>query len=150
MITLQDLQKINLDQLDQNQIKKLYSELVDTINFHNYKYYVEASPVISDREYDQLFDWLKKLEQKFPKIVRLDSPTQKLTFQVQEEFNQAPHKVPMLSLENTYNAEDLEQWHDFLARQLSGREISNRSRAVEPKFDGSSVEVVYQNGKFVQ
>ncbi len=150
MITLQDLQKINLDQLDQNQAKELYSQLVDTINFHNYRYYVEASPVISDREYDQLFDWLKKLEQKFPNIVRPDSPTQKLTFQVQEEFNQAPHKVPMLSLENTYNAEDLKQWHEFLTRQLASHGVQHRSRAIEPKFDGSSVEIVYQNGKFVQ
>ena len=150
MLTLKDLQKINLDKLPIEEAKKIYPQLVKTVNFHNYKYYVEASPVISDREYDQLFDWLKKIEQKFPQLIKPDSPTQKLTFQVQEEFKQASHKVPMLSLENTYDAEDLKQWHDFISRQLVSHNVKKRSRTIEPKFDGSSVEVVYQSGKFVQ
>ena len=150
MITLQDLQQINIDQLSPQELKRLYDELVDTVNFHNYKYYVEASPVISDWEYDQLFDWLKKIEQRYPQLVRDDSPTQKLTFQIQEEFRQAPHKVPMLSLENTYNVDDLKQWHEFLSRQLQSKLAGEQSRTIEPKFDGSSVEIVYKDGKFVQ
>ncbi len=139
-----------VEDIDFSQAKQIYEDLVKIINFHNWLYYVEANPVISDYEFDQLFDYLKKLEKKFPQLISPDSPTQRLTFQVQTEFKTAKHKVPLLSLDNTYNAEDLYQWYDFLKRQLNPLGIEKWSYVVEPKFDWSSVELVYKNGKFVQ
>jgi DNA ligase (NAD+) len=106
-------------------------------------YYVKASPVISDYQYDKLYHYLEDLEKKFPQIISSDSPTQRLNVPVQEEFKKAKHKVPLLSLENSYNAEDLIEWDDFINRNL--KEIAEDlnlkitedfiSYHIEPKFD---------------
>ncbi len=139
-----------IDTLSLEEAKKIYKDLVDIINFHNYLYYVEANPVISDYEFDQLFKYLKDIEAKYPQLISPDSPTQRLTFQLQTEFKTAPHKVPLLSLDNTYNADDLKEWHKFITRQLTAFGINKWSYSIEPKYDWSSVELVYKNWKFVQ
>ena len=143
------VEKVNLDSLDINGVKKIYKDLIDVINYHNWLYYVKASPVISDWQYDKLFAFLKKIEQKFPELIRPDSPTQRLNVPIQEEFKKEKHKMPLLSLDNSYNPEDIKQWAEFVIRNIEPvkKELNltdNISYHVEPKFDGSSVELVYE------
>lgn len=114
-----------VDDIKKNEIKKIYNELIYIVNFHNYLYYVYSNPIISDYEYDQLFDFLKKIEEKYPDIVRDDSPTNKLTYQVQDKFYQAEHKIPLLSLSNSYNSDDLYDWDEFVKRELKRKLNSN-------------------------
>lgn len=147
-----------VEKIDFETAKSIYNDLIDVINYHNYLYYVKAAPVISDYQYDKLFHYLEDIEKKFPNLIRKDSPTQRINVVVQEEFKKAKHKVPLLSLENSYNADDLLEWNDFVRRrldiiisELKGLNLKeNLSYHIEPKFDGSSVELVYKNWEFVQ
>ncbi len=124
-----------------NEIEKLRKE----INLHNYKYYVENNPIISDYEYDQLLKKLEKLESKFPDLVTSDSPTQRVGEQPLEEFETVEHKVPMLSLANTYTFDEL---HDFDERVK--KNVGKVEYVLEPKIDGAGVALIYENGKFVR
>jgi DNA ligase (NAD+) len=140
-----------VDKIDLETAKKIYPELIDVINYHNYLYYVKAQPVISDWQYDKLYRYLADLEKKYPKLISPDSPTQRLNIPVQEEFKKAKHIVPLLSLDNSYDAEDLKEWAEYVERTLENYKhlIPENKRKVtyhiEPKFDGSSVELVYKN-----
>jgi DNA ligase (NAD+) len=119
--------------------------LRETINHHNYRYYVLDDPEVSDAEYDRLFDELLALEEKFPELVTPDSPTRRVGAAPLEEFKTVKHGLPMLSLNKaTSDAEFL----DFHRRVLElTQETESRIRyAVEPKFDGLAVELVYVNG----
>ena len=84
--------------------------LRETIRHHDRKYYVEAQPEISDREYDKLLDELRRLEEKHPELVAADSPTQRVGDEPVPELRSVRHRLPMLSMENTYSAEDLATW----------------------------------------
>ncbi|MEF2175388.1 MAG: NAD-dependent DNA ligase LigA [Candidatus Absconditabacteria bacterium] len=129
--------------------KKLYDDIIEIINFHNYMYYVEANPMISDYQYDVIFDFLKKLEEKYPEIINENSPTQKLTFQIQQDFKKYNHRFPLGSLQNCYNAQDLIDWNDTIVKTLEKEGIEPKfTFAIEPKYDGSSVALVYKNGRF--
>lgn len=133
------------------EIDKVYNDIIEVINYNNQLYYINSTPIISDYQYDQLFSYLKKLEEYYPEIIKDYSPTQKLTFQVQKEFKQAPHKTPMLSLENTYNAQDLRDWDEFIQRQLKKSELDlSLEYLIEPKFDGVSIELIYKDNQFKQ
>src|SRR4029453_4821268 len=92
-------------------------ELRSLIRFHDRKYYVEAAPVISDREYDRFMDELKKLEAENPKLITPDSPTQRIGDEPVDELVQGPHRVPMLSIYNSYNETEL---REFAARASKG------------------------------
>jgi len=92
---------------DSDELHKLYTDLIDCLVDHNHQYYVESSPIISDKEYDDLFAYLKKIEELHPEIISSNSPTQSLVGQVSDGFEQAKHTIKLASLENTYNAEDL-------------------------------------------
>src|SRR5438477_6497906 len=85
-------------------------ELRRQINHHNYLYYVEARPEISDREFDRLLDELKRIEAEHPELVTPDSPTQRVGGEPIPGFVTVKHRVPMLSIDNTYNAQDLRDW----------------------------------------
>src|SRR2546430_2754110 len=91
-------------------VEKRIDELRKQIDHHNYLYYVEARPEISDREFDRLLDELKRLEAEHPELVTPDSPTQRVGGEPIEGFVTVKHKVPMLSIDNTYNAQDLRDW----------------------------------------
>src|ERR671936_3087855 len=93
------------------------AELRRLIDHHNYLYYVEAKPEISDREFDRLLEELKALEAKHPELVTPDSPTQRVGGQPVEGFATVTHRLPMLSIDNTYNAEDLREF-DRRVRKL--------------------------------
>lgn len=122
-------------------------QLREVINYADWKYYVQSEPVFADVEYDKLFKRLKELEEKYPEQVTADSPTQRVAMGLSEKFPAVNHFVPMLSLDNTYNAEDLIDW-DRRCRELAGTD--EIEYCVEPKYDGASVSVVYENDLLVR
>ena len=134
-----------IDKLDIEQAKEIYDKLVDDLNYHNFLYYVKSQPVISDYEYDLLFHYLEDLEKKFPQLIRKDSPTQRLTNQIQSELKKAKHIYPLLSLENTYNPEEVEEKLNKLENEYWVKNFY-----IEPKYDGLSIELIYENGYFQQ
>ncbi|NPB06740.1 MAG: DNA ligase (NAD(+)) LigA, partial [Aquificae bacterium] len=127
--------------------KKLVEELRDVIRYHDYKYYVQASPVISDYDYDRLFRALKELERKYPELVTPDSPTQRVASEITGEFPTVKHYAPMLSLDNAYTEEELREF-DRRVRQLTGLDVVEY--AVEPKLDGAGIALVYKDDLFVR
>lgn len=124
--------------IDQDNIETLR----DILRFHEHRYYVENDPLISDYEYDSLYTLLVHTEKAHPEWISKDSPTQRVGIALIKDFPKVQHLVPMLSLENSYNEEDLLDW-DRKARELSGLEIIEYS--VEPKFDGASISLVYED-----
>ena len=148
----QDLQQLmlttNLTELPH--IKEIYQQLIDVLIEHNHLYYVENKPIISDTEYDQLFDFLKNIEEEFPYLISNNSPTQSLIGQIAEGFHKANHKIPLLSLENSYDAEDLFAFDERVKKILAKHDISDYRYHIEPKYDGLSVELLYQEGELVK
>jgi DNA ligase (NAD+) len=131
-------------------IKDVYQDLIDVLTEHNHLYYVKGKPIISDTEYDQLFDFLKKMEEEFPYLISSNSPTQSLIGQIAEGFSKANHKIPLLSLENSYDAEDLFAFDERVKKILAKHEISDCLYSVEPKYDGLTVELLYQGGELIK
>jgi DNA ligase (NAD+) len=117
-------------------------KLRNTLRFHEYRYYVQNDPLISDEEYDVLYKLLEKFEKAHPDLVTPDSPTQRVGKGLVSSFPKVQHLVPMLSLENSYNAADLIDW-DRKAKELSG--LAEIEYCVEPKFDGASISLIYDN-----
>jgi len=113
------------------------------IRRHNYLYYVENEPEISDREFDALMERLQELEREHPELVTPDSPTQKVGGEPLEAFQTAEHIQPMLSIDNTYNEEQLREFDARIGRLLAGQEWSY---VVEPKIDGVAINLVYLEG----
>jgi DNA ligase (NAD+) len=121
--------------------------LRDKINDHNYRYYVLNDPLISDSEYDQLFRELENLEQKSPELVTQDSPTQRVGITPLKSFGTIQHSIPMLSLENAMDENELRSFYERLQKGLSNND--KISIIAEPKLDGLGVELVYENGFFI-
>jgi len=128
----------------QNKIKKLREE----IQQHNYSYYVLDEPTIPDAVYDKLMLSLQKLEEKNPKLVTPDSPTQRVGAQPLESFLAAKHEVPMLSLGNVFSVEELEAFEIRIKDRLK-RDI-NIDYTAEPKLDGLAVSLIYEKGVLVR
>ncbi|MEJ7586964.1 MAG: NAD-dependent DNA ligase LigA [Ferruginibacter sp.] len=122
-------------------------DLRDVLRFHEYRYYVENDPLISDSEYDALYKILQQFEKENPSLVTPDSPTQRVGAGLVNDFAKVEHLVPMLSLENSYNEEDLLDW-DRKARELSG--LDKIEYCVEPKFDGASVSLIYDDDRLAR
>ena len=118
--------------------------LKDEINKANYKYYVEDNPSISDFEYDKMFAELKKLESENPLFVTPDSPTQRVG-SVSEKFFPYKHKYRLYSLDNTYEYEDLKDWHKKIVKEYGEQEL-----VCELKIDGLAMALTYENGIFVR
>ena len=131
------------------ELSDFYIQLIDCLVDHNHQYYIEDKPIISDKEYDDLFSYLKKIEETHPEIITSNSPTQGLIGQVSEWFQQAKHMTKLMSLENTYNAEDLHDWEERIQKFLNKMD-GTATYSVEPKFDGLSVELVYEKWIFKQ
>jgi DNA ligase (NAD+) len=122
-------------------------QLREQIRHHDYQYYVAATPEISDREYDRLIDRLKELEAKHPELVTPDSPTQRVGDQRVAELRPAVHRVPMMSIDNTYSVEELRKFGQRTAKLLPGEPIH---WVVELKIDGVAVSLLYENGLLVR
>lgn len=146
-----ELQKQSLDLLKssaQHAIKvEQAEELRSVLRFHEYRYYVLNDPLIADGEYDQLFKELERLEKENPGIIKADSPTQRVARGLTRDFPAAQHLVPMLSLDNSYNQDDLIDF-DRKARELTG--LSEIEYCVEPKFDGGSISLIYEDDLLVR
>ena len=125
-------------------IEKKIEDLREKIRENDYKYYILSEPSISDFEYDQLVKELEKLETENPHLITPDSPTQRVGKDLTKEFNPVTHKVPMLSLANTYSEEEL---FDFDRKVRNGLAAGDKIEyVVEPKIDGASVSLNYING----
>lgn len=120
------------------------------IRHHDKKYYSEDSPIISDAEYDSLRKRLEELEDKFPELVTSDSPTQKVGSKVGSKFSKVRHAKPMLSLANAFEVSDVADFIERANRFLGLEEDNNIDLFCEPKIDGLSISLRYENGFFVQ
>lgn len=121
--------------------------LRQVLRFHEYRYYVLNDPLISDQEYDVLYKKLEELENKNPELITPDSPTQRVGNSLNENFIAVPHLVPMLSLENSYNAQDLVDWDKRLDSFIDHQKVHF---SVEPKFDGASISLIYEKDLLVR
>ncbi|GAB4317406.1 MAG: NAD-dependent DNA ligase LigA [Candidatus Sumerlaeia bacterium] len=128
-----------------DQARRRVEQLREQINHHNYLYYVLADPEISDRDYDLLLAELEQLERRFPELVTPDSPTQRVGAPHVGEFPTIEHRVPMLSISNTYSPGELREWDERLKRMLGTSE--DLEYVVEVKIDGVSVTILYENGQ---
>ena len=126
--------------------KDSISELRKQINNHNYQYYILDNPIISDYEYDSLMRELQDLEKKYPDLITQDSPTQRVGASPLDAFDSVDHSIPMLSLENAMNSEELFQYYERTKRGL--QTDLDIDFIAEPKLDGIGVELVYENGLF--
>ena len=134
--------------MTKEEAKKRIEELRREIEYHNYHYYVLDSPVITDEEYDKLFRELVELEEKFPEFKSPNSPTQRVGAPPLKEFKTVKHEIPMLSLDNAFNAEELMAFEKKIKRMLKTDE--EIEYVVEPKFDGLSISLLYRNGELVR
>ena len=145
---VKELQTASLQWLSNQQPSvKEVEELRNILRFHEYRYYVMNDPLISDAEYDTLYKILEKFEKEDAGIITKDSPTQRVGAGLIKDFPKTQHLVPMLSLENSYNAADLLDW-DRKARELS--KLDTIEYCAEPKFDGASISVVYENDQLLR
>ena len=135
--------KYTPENIDTNNIESLRNIL----RFHEHRYYVENDPLISDFEYDTLYKLLEKFEKSNPNKITKDSPTQRVGAGLIKDFPKTNHLVPMLSLENSYDDADLMDW-DRKAKELSG--LQEIEYSIEPKFDGASISLVYENDFLVR
>jgi DNA ligase (NAD+) len=127
-----------------SKLEKEVRELRESIRHHEYKYYVENNPEISDYEFDQLIARLRKIEEEHPEFLTPDSPTQRVGELPVEGFPSANHRWPMISLDNAYNFYQLEEFHQRVIRILGNRPIDY---VAELKIDGTSVSLIYEHGK---
>lgn len=123
-------------------------ELGQALHYHNHRYHVLAAPLISDAEYDALYNELKALEAEHPELARADSPTKRVGGEISAKFAKVPHPGPILSLTNAFSGDDLRAWYARLVR-LDDR-VEHASYVVEPKIDGLTVVLHYEAGQFVR
>jgi DNA ligase (NAD+) len=130
--------------LEEKAAAKRIDELRKEIEEHNRRYYEEAAPTISDREYDALYRELRDLETQFPKLAAADSPTRRVGGKPLKAFGQIAHRVPMLSLDNTYSEDEVKDFYRRLERLLPNKKIPV---VIEPKVDGVAVSLLYEEGE---
>lgn len=128
------------------QVQEEISKLVSLLNKYSYDYYVEDNPQISDTEYDTLYKQLEKLEENHPEYILENSPTQRVGDRVLDEFEKITHKVPMLSLSNTFSTEDLRDFDAKISKLVPGQNVEY---ICELKIDGLAISIKYENGKLV-
>jgi DNA ligase (NAD+) len=142
-LTLQLLQLANKGSITENEI----NDLRDVLRYHEHKYYVISQPEISDYEYDVLYKALAQLETTNPQLITANSPTQRVASGLIKDFTTVDHLVPMLSLDNSYNADDLNDW-DRRCKEFA--KTNKITYSVEPKFDGASISLIYENNTLVR
>ena len=128
------------------QIQEEIFKLVSLLNKYSYDYYVEDNPQITDTEYDTLYKQLEKLEEKYPELILENSPTQRVGDRVLDEFEKITHKIPMLSLSNTFSTEDLRDFDARVSKLVPGENVEY---ICELKIDGLAISINYENGKLV-
>ena len=137
-------------------VQEKYTKLRNEIEYHNNLYYNEDKPLISDMEYDALMRELKQLEQEYPELLENseNSPTKKIGGTASEKFSKVRHRTPMLSLSNTYNISEIEDFDKRVKKIISAENIEDNSEELEYilelKLDGLSISLIYENGELVQ
>ena len=126
------------------------SDLQKVIVYHEWKYYIQNDPVLSDFEYDTLYKRLEALETAYPDLVTTDSPTQRVSNDLTEDLPSVEHLKPMLSLANSYNEEDLNDFDTQIKKLTLLDENADIEYCVEPKFDGGSISVIYENDRMTR
>jgi DNA ligase (NAD+) len=129
---------------DEKQAAKRVAQLRQELEEHNRRYYEEAAPTISDREYDRLYQELVDLEARFQELISPGSPTQRVGGKPLKAFQPVAHLIPMLSLDNTYSEEEVANFYARITRLLPKEKIPI---VIEPKVDGVAVSLLYENGK---
>ncbi len=124
------------------------AELRQEINHHNYRYYVLDSPVISDAQYDKLLRELQQIESDHPELITPDSPTQRVGAKPSEEFGEVRHSIPMTSMDNAFDDNEAREWGQRVRKGLETDAAVDYT--AEPKFDGTSVSLRYENGVLMQ
>lgn len=140
------LSEKDVEKLSKTEASEKAEELRKEIRRHDYLYYVENEPEISDEKYDELFDSLKRLEEHFPEIATPDSPTQRVGAEPVDEFPIVEHEAPMLSLDATREEEEVRRFAERLEKAAG----DGVGFLVEEKFDGASVEIVYEEGRLAR
>ncbi len=133
--------------LASSKAEKRAAELRDVLTYHLYRYHVLDDPEVSDAEYDTLYDELLRLEEADPKLVTADSPTQRVGAPPSEKFQKVEHPSPMGSLEKVTTDEAVEKWHQDLVKRLGRGDVAY---VTEPKIDGLSINLIYEDGVFVR
>ena len=167
----QSLQSLLSDQSflqsSKKEIENIYDRLITTLIDHNHLYYIDNTPLITDTEYDWLFDGLRKIENHYPDIIRDDSPSQTIIgqYDVQTNFEKSDHKTPILSLQNTYNSEEITDRYESITNMLNKKiseieseeeknnlihKIQNLSFLIQPKYDWLAIVLTYTNGKLMK
>lgn len=139
-------QMLERSNLSYNNVKDI-ERLREVLRFHEYRYYVQNEPLISDEAYDKLYKQLEKLEKENPEMVTADSPTQRVGADLNKDFKTVLHMVPMLSLENSYNSQDVIEWEKRLKGII---ESQNIHFSAEPKYDGAGISLIYENDLLVR
>jgi DNA ligase (NAD+) len=135
------------DKLSEEEARQQIKQLREAINYHDQLYYVEANPVISDSVYDRLFKRLEELEEAYPRFDSENSPTKRVGAEPRSELETVEHTVPMLSLSSTLEEDEIKNFDRFVSEQLGHHDFSYWA---ELKFDGVSVELVYEDGELVR
>ena len=151
--SLYELSKAYLDENSPRRQQPPGQQLADLrrlLVYHEYRYYIQNDPVVSDFEYDLLYKQLEALEAAHPELVTPDSPTQRVSLDLTSDLPSVEHLTPMLSLANSYNAEDLYEFDAQFKRYLNLPENQDVAYAAEPKYDGGSIAVVYEGGLLVR
>ena len=140
-----------MSQSDSVEIERRIAALSDEINYHAYRYHTLDDPVISDAEYDRLMVELRALEEAHPELITPDSPTQRVGAPPMDQFEKVIHPVPMTSLGNAFDDEDIHAWLTRVGRLLPDDvSVADLTFAVEPKFDGLAVALTCESGVLVQ
>ncbi|HEY2982171.1 MAG TPA: NAD-dependent DNA ligase LigA, partial [Anaerolineales bacterium] len=134
--------------MDTKSQRARYEEIKSELQFHNYRYHVLDTPLVSDLEYDTLLNELKQIESEHPEWITPDSPTQRAGGPPLDKFVKVQHPAPILSLSNAFGAEDARAWYERV-RKLDPR-VESAKFVVEPKIDGLSVVLHYGDGSFAQ
>ncbi|MCG8316196.1 MAG: NAD-dependent DNA ligase LigA [Pseudomonadales bacterium] len=133
---------------NKNNLLAKVEKLREEIQAHNYRYYVLDDPMVPDAEYDRLFRELKEIELQHPELVTADSPTQRVGAQPLSAFTQVTHRIPMLSLDNVFNNDELIAFDKRVRERLDTTE--EITYVCEPKLDGLAVSIIYDNGRLIQ
>jgi DNA ligase (NAD+) len=135
------------DEREAQEAKLRVEELRSQVNYHDYRYHVLDSPEVSDYDYDMMMRELRALEAKFPQLITPDSPTQRVSGQPVEALGVVEHRLPLLSLGNAFNEDELRAWYNRVSRAAERDDIA---LVCEPKIDGLAVALVYENGQLLR
>ena len=135
----------NTEGSSKTEAKAMIADVADVLRYNEWRYYIMDDPQLSDFEYDTLYKKLESLEDRFPELQTADSPTMRVGADITDDIASVPHLTPMLSLENSYNADDLNDFDEQIKKLAKLPKESEIEYVVEPKFDGGTIALVYEN-----